>query len=111
MFSAARSRGWPSRLSRTASVTNSSISLADFRVQLAGTVADRVRRGGAAGREGQRVQERLDQADVGGQEVWIQPVHRLGQHRVPEAEHRVGELREDRGIDGGIVAVGREELI
>ena len=44
-------------------------------------------------------------------EVRVEPVERLGQHRVAEAIDGVRELGDDRGIDGGVVSEGRQELV
>ena len=53
-----------------------------------------------------RVQESLDQGHLLGvaidrQQIGAQPVHRVGQHRMAEAIHRMGEFRHDRGVDIG----------
>ena len=44
-------------------------------------------------------------------EVGVEAVDRLGQHRVAEAIDGVRELGDDRGIDRGVVADRREELV
>ena len=53
--------------------------------------------------ERQRIEEGLDQADVARDEVGIEAVDGLGQHRVAEAIDDVRELGDDRRIDGGVV--------
>ena len=65
--------------------------------------------GGAAVGEFDRVEEGLDQTDwVGGAGGGVDAVDRVGQHRVAEAVHHVGELGHDRRIDRAVVA--REEV-
>ena len=74
---------------------------------------------GAAGREGQRIEEGRDQAElligIGGirvadhVEVGIEAIDRLGQHRVAEAIDRVRELGHDRRVDVDVVDLGRRE--
>ena len=92
----ARSSGSPSRLLRRALVTNSSISLPTWRVMprmmlpaatLSATVWPRV--------ELDRIEEALDQADLVVGEGRVEPVDRLGQHRVAEAVDDVRELGDD----------------
>ena len=93
----ARSSGSPSRLLRRALVTNSSISLPTWRVMprmmlpaatLSATVCD-------PGVELDRIEEPLDEADLVVGEGRIEPVDRLGQHRVAEAIDDVRELGDD----------------
>ncbi|MCY1271468.1 hypothetical protein D9M70_200250 [compost metagenome] len=75
---------------------------------------------GATGGEGQRVEEGRDQAHLlvarfvrvtvaHHVEVGVVAVDRLGQHRVAEAVHRVGELGDDRGVQVDVVDLGRRE--
>ena len=111
----------PTRLLRSASVTNSSISLPTVRVTprtMAPTACCRRR---AAGGEGERVEEGGDQAQLlvgwpmlrvaDDVEVGVEAIDRLGQHRMAEAIDRVRELRDDRRIDGRVVAERREEFV
>ena len=56
-----------------------------------------------------RVEEALDQADVIGVEVRIEPVDRFGQHGVTEAVDHVGELGHDRRVHRGIEPVRNQE--
>ena len=94
------------RLLRSASVTNSSISLPSCRV-VPRTMAPAASSGvGAALRKGQRIEEGVDQADLaGGAKCRVEAVDRLGQHRVAEAIDRVGELGHDRRVDLGVVVL------
>ena len=107
----ARSSGRPSRLLRSALVTNSSISLPTWRVmpRMMAPAAMSSSMSPSAPCEGGRVEEALDQADVVGVEVRIEVVDRLGQHRVAEAIDHVRELGDDRRIDRGVEAVGHQE--
>jgi len=72
--------------------------------------AGRLVRGRAAGRKLQRIKESLDQADFAGDEVRIQPVDRLRQHRVAKAVDHVSELSENRRIDGVIKVEERVDI-
>ena len=58
-----------------------------------------------------RIEEALDQADVIGGEGRVEPVDRLGQHRVAEAVDHVRELGDDRRIDRGVEAVRDHEEV
>ena len=107
MLIAARSSGRPTRLLRTASVTNSSISLPTWRVMprddLAGRLRATVMR--AVVVVGERVEERLDAARCrGSSPVALVRATCLGQHRVAEAVDRVRELGADRRVDLAVVA-------
>ena len=108
MLMVARSSGRPSRLLRSASVTNSSISLPSWRV-VPRTMAPAASSGVgplAANASGLRNASIRPISLV--DEVGVEPVDRLGQHRVAEAIDRVRKLRDDRRIDVGVVAwVGR----
>jgi hypothetical protein len=53
---------------------------------------------------GERVEERLDQADVVGRAVGVGAVDRLVEHGVAEPVHGVGELRDDRRVEVVLVA-------
>ncbi|MCY1392009.1 hypothetical protein D3C87_878710 [compost metagenome] len=44
-------------------------------------------------------------------EVRVEAIDRLGQHRVAEAVNRVGELGDDRRVNGGVIAGRRQELV
>ena len=76
--------------------------VADLAGQAAHDGAGGLLRGRAAGCKRQRIQERLNQANLAGDKVGVQPVNRLDQHRVAEAVDRVRELGHDRRIDRGI---------
>ena len=111
MLIAARSSGRPSRLLRSASVTNSSISLPTWRVTprtMAPAASSGVR---AARGEGERVEEglRSGRSRCRRAKFGIEPVDRLGQHRVAEAIDRVRELGDDRRIEVDVVDLGRRE--
>ena len=107
----ARSSGRPSRLLRSALVTNSSISLPCWRVMprmmapAAISVGDR----GTAPLNCDRIEEALDQADMVVGEGRVEAVDRLGQHRMAEAVDHMRELGDDRRIDGRVEAVGHQE--
>ena len=72
--------------------------------------------------ERERIQERRDEThllsgrveavrvadDV---EIGVVAIHRLVEHRVPEAIDDIGELRHDRRIDRGVVSDGRKERV
>ena len=60
--------------------------------------------------EGDRVEERFDQAGRGVHAVLVHRLNVLGQHRVAEAINYMGELRHDGGIDlgAGIYHKGRD---
>ena len=64
-----------------------------------------------ASNELDRIEERLDQADLVIGERRIEPVDRLGQHRVAEAVDDVRELGDDARIDVGVIAVGHDEEV
>ena len=100
MLMAGRSSGRPSRLLRTASVTNSSISLPTWRVTPR-TMAPVASSGvGPLAANCKRVEEGRDQADLRighGIESWDRDRSTVsGQHRVAEAIDRVRELGDDR---------------
>ncbi|MCY1526544.1 hypothetical protein D9M68_615750 [compost metagenome] len=61
--------------------------------------------------EPDRVEEGIDQREIARQEIGVQPVHGLGQHRVPDAEHRVCELGDDRRVDRRLVVGFGQELV
>ena len=97
---------------RSALVTNSSISLPTWRVMPRMIVpAATLSATACATRSSNvdRIEEALDQADVIVGERRIEPVDRLGQHRVAEAVDHVRELGDDRRIDRGVEAVGHDE--
>ncbi len=93
--------------------------LVDFVAQLTGDATDdragRFIGGSATASEGQRVEEGSDQAElrvaVHRGECRVEAVDGLGQHRVTEAIHHMGELGEDGRVDRGVVAVGGEEFV
>ena len=58
-----------------------------------------------------RIEEALDEADLVVGEGRVEPVDRLGQHRVAEAVDHVGELGDDARIDVGVVAVRHHEEV
>ena len=62
----------------------------------------RLVRGRATRCKRERVEEGLNQADLAGDEAGVQPVDRLGQHRVAEAIDGMRELGDDEWIDRGI---------
>ena len=108
----ARSSGRPSRLLRSASVTNSSISLPTWRVDAAHDGAGRLVRREAARRECERIEEGLDQADrssATASKFGIEPVDRLGQHRMAEAIDRMCELGDDGRVRCRRRRLGRPE--
>ena len=59
--------------------------------------------------EHQWIEEGLDQPQLAGDEVRIEAIHRLGQHRVAEAVHHVGELGHDCRIQRTVVHLGGVE--
>ena len=90
--------------------------LVDLVADLTGHAADDVAGGdavgdGVAGVELDRIEEALDEADLVVGEGRVEPVDRLGQHRVAEAIDHVGELGDDAGIDVGMVAVRHHEEV
>ncbi|MCY1219729.1 hypothetical protein D9M72_317150 [compost metagenome] len=93
--------------------------LGDELVDLVALLAGRATHDGAGGRVGvctafgerQRVEEGGDQTDFAVDEVRVEAVDGLGQHRVAEAIHHMGEFGDDRRVDGGVEAGGDEELI
>ena len=104
----ARSSGRPSRLLRSALVTNSSISLPTWRV-MPRMMAPAISFGNRApsnsiGLRKPSIRPMLSSAKVG-----IEAVDRLGQHRVAEPVDDVRELGDDGRIDGDVVAVGHQE--
>ena len=58
-----------------------------------------------------RIEEALDEADLVVGEGRIEPVDRLGQHRVAEAIDDVRELGDDARVDVGVVAVRHDEEV
>ena len=68
----------------------------------AGRLLGRERPGAAAVLVGGRVQERVEEREVVGASVLVGARHRVGQHRVPEPVHGVGELGLDRRVDVGL---------
>ena len=66
---------------------------------------------GVAGVELDRVEEGLDEPDLVVGEGRVEPVDRLGQHRVAEAVDHVRELGDDARIDVGVVAVRHDEEV
>ena len=74
-------------------------------------VGDGVRDPGGVGIELDRIEEGLDQPDLVVGERRIEPVDRLGQHRVAEAVDHVRELGDDARVDVGMIAVGHDEEV
>jgi len=62
-------------------------------------------------RERKRVEESGDQSDFVRDEVGIEAIELLGQHRMAEAIDGVRELGDDRRVDRGVVAVRGQELV
>ena len=84
--------------------------------------AGRLLVGDAAGGIGERIEESGDQAEllIVGRvqrigryriEKRVEPVDGLGQHRMAEAIDRVREFRDDRRIDGDVIAEWRQESV
>ncbi len=90
--------------------------LVDLVADLPRHAADDVAGGNAigdrmAGVELHRIEEGFDEPDLVVGERRIEPVDRLGQHRVAEAVDHVGELGDDARVDVGVVAVRHDEEV